>query len=234
GDGLASQGLEKYLHTSSQTKNKVEGGFLDLNIVISQCTAVVVNLDGVRVIYLKGDGLSSKGFYEDLYTTLEPKDQVNGRFVLNIVIHKVRRRGGIIRASQSEYAYPLRYSSSSSFYDVLSVSSNVSEREIKSTYRRMALKYHPDVCLSLDKEECTSKFLQVQQAHDTLSDPSLREDYDSRLQNRMELGENKGGFGNSNNYVWEAQIMELIRRRSSGIKSSFPANEQTATAAASR
>ncbi|KAH9304830.1 hypothetical protein KI387_009234, partial [Taxus chinensis] len=51
-------------------------------------------------------------------------------------------------------------------------------------------------------------------AYDTLSDPSLREDYDWSLQNRMKLGENEGGFDHSNNYVWEAQIMELIRRRS--------------------
>ncbi|KAH9304822.1 hypothetical protein KI387_009226, partial [Taxus chinensis] len=36
----------------------------------------------------------------------------------------VRRRGGIIRESQSEYVSPLRYSSSSSFYDVLSDSAN--------------------------------------------------------------------------------------------------------------
>ncbi|GLJ27115.1 hypothetical protein SUGI_0531700 [Cryptomeria japonica] len=114
-----------------------------------------------------------------------------------------------IRAFQSQSA---SFSSSSSLYDVLCVSPDVSARDIKSAYRRMALKYHPDVCPAAEKEECSRVFLQVQEAYETLSDPLLRQDYDWRVQNMFTVGDYEGGLGSSE--VWEAQLMELIRRRS--------------------
>ncbi|GLJ27120.1 hypothetical protein SUGI_0531750 [Cryptomeria japonica] len=114
-----------------------------------------------------------------------------------------------IRAYQSQNA---SFPSSSSLYDVLCVSPDVSARDIKSAYRRMALKYHPDICPAAEKEECSRVFLQVQEAYDTLSDTLLRQDYDWRLQNMFTVGDYEGGLGSSQ--VWEAQLMELIRRKS--------------------
>merc|ERR1711872_432801 len=39
GDGLASQGLDEDLHTSTKTQDKMEGGFL-LDVVVAQCAAI--------------------------------------------------------------------------------------------------------------------------------------------------------------------------------------------------
>ena len=120
-----------------------------------------------------------------------------------------------IRAFHSQKA---SISSTSSFYDVFSVSPDVSARDIKSAYRRMALKYHPDVCPAEQKEECSRLFLKAQEAYETLSDPLLRQDYDWRLQNMFTVGDYEGGLGC--NQVWETQLMELIRKRS-GYNSSW-------------
>ncbi|GLJ27113.1 hypothetical protein SUGI_0531670 [Cryptomeria japonica] len=122
-----------------------------------------------------------------------------------------------IRAFQSQNAS--FSSSSSSLYDILCISPDVSARDIKSAYRRMALKYHPDVCPAAEKEECSRLFLQVQEAYKTLSDPLLRQDYDWRLQNMFTVGDYEGGLGSSQ--VWEAQLMEFIRRRSENNTSSW-------------
>ncbi|GLJ27119.1 hypothetical protein SUGI_0531740 [Cryptomeria japonica] len=124
-----------------------------------------------------------------------------------------------IRAFQSQSASFSSSSSSSSLYDVLCISPDVSARDVKSAYRRMALKYHPDVCPPVEKEECSKVFLQVQEAYETLSDPLLRQDYDWRVQNIFTVGDYEGGLGSSE--VWEAQLMELIRRRSRNNSSSW-------------
>ncbi|GLJ27141.1 hypothetical protein SUGI_0532100 [Cryptomeria japonica] len=112
-----------------------------------------------------------------------------------------------IRASQSQSL------TSSSLYEVLSVPHKESDREIKSAYRRMVLQYHPDVCPPTEKEKYSQIFLKVQEAYETLSDQHLRHDYDCRVSNSLELSESK-------NYLWEAQLMELSRKRS-GCNSSW-------------
>jgi len=43
-------------------------------------------LNGVRGLHLKGDGLASEGLDEDLHTSSETKDQVEGRLLLNVVV----------------------------------------------------------------------------------------------------------------------------------------------------
>ncbi|GLJ27121.1 hypothetical protein SUGI_0531810 [Cryptomeria japonica] len=121
-----------------------------------------------------------------------------------------------IKASQSQCPA----SSSYSLYQVLSVPENVSASDLKRAYRRMALKYHPDVCPAAEKEECSKLFLQVQEAYETLSDPLVRQDYDWRLRNGMETNE-RGGRLESCNYAWEAQLMELIKRRPGNNSSSW-------------
>lgn len=61
------------------------------------------------------------------------------------------------------------------YYEVLGVSRDASEQEIKKAYRRMAKKYHPDVSSEPDAEE---KFKEVQEAYEVLSDADKRAAYD--------------------------------------------------------
>lgn len=61
------------------------------------------------------------------------------------------------------------------FYKILGVSRNASAQEIKSAYRKLARKYHPDVNKSSDASE---KFREATAAYEVLSDPEKRKQYD--------------------------------------------------------
>ncbi len=61
------------------------------------------------------------------------------------------------------------------YYEVLGVSKNADEKEIKSAFRRLAKKYHPDVSKEPDAAE---KFKEAQEAYAVLSDEQKRRQYD--------------------------------------------------------
>ena len=61
------------------------------------------------------------------------------------------------------------------YYEVLGVDKNASEDEIKSAFRRLAKKYHPDVS---KEENAAEKFKEAQEAYAVLSDPEKRKQYD--------------------------------------------------------
>lgn len=61
------------------------------------------------------------------------------------------------------------------YYEVLGVDKNASEAEIKSAFRKLAKKYHPDVSKEPDAAE---KFKEAQEAYAVLSDDSKRKQYD--------------------------------------------------------
>jgi len=61
------------------------------------------------------------------------------------------------------------------YYDTLGVAKSASEAEIKSAYRKMASKYHPDHNKAADSEE---KFKEINEAYQVLSDPQKRKLFD--------------------------------------------------------
>ncbi|MBK1632033.1 molecular chaperone DnaJ [Thiohalocapsa halophila] len=62
------------------------------------------------------------------------------------------------------------------YYEVLGLSRNASEQDIKKSFRRLAMKYHPD--RNPDDAESLAKFKEAKEAHDVLSDPRKRSAYD--------------------------------------------------------
>jgi molecular chaperone DnaJ len=62
------------------------------------------------------------------------------------------------------------------FYEILEVAKNASDDEIKKSYRKMAMKYHPD--RNPDSKQAEEKFKEAKEAYEMLSDPQKREAYD--------------------------------------------------------
>ena len=111
GDGLASQGLNEDLHTSSKSQNQMKGRFF-LNVVVGESSTVfkllsskdkslligwntffILDLcfhilDCVWWFNIESDGLASKSLDEDLHATSKSQDQMECRFFLNVIVRK--------------------------------------------------------------------------------------------------------------------------------------------------
>jgi DnaJ-class molecular chaperone len=61
------------------------------------------------------------------------------------------------------------------YYEILGVSRRANSAEIRSAYRKLARKYHPDVSQS---PEATSQFARLSEAYRVLANPELRALYD--------------------------------------------------------
>ena len=75
------------------------------------------------------------------------------------------------------------------YYEVLGVSRDVSDGDLKISYRRLAMKYHPD--RNANDEQAAVKFKEAKEAYDVLSDSQKRAIYD---QYGHEGLERQGGF----------------------------------------
>lgn len=84
------------------------------------------------------------------------------------------------------------------FYDVLGVPKTASEKDIRSAYRRLARKHHPDV--NPNDRAAEARFKEINAAYEVLSDPDKRKKYD-RYGDRWEYAD---------------QIEEMEKRQSSG------------------
>ena len=63
------------------------------------------------------------------------------------------------------------------YYKILGVTQECTDQEIKSAYRKLARKWHPDVAGNTD--EVVKKFKEINEAYETLSDKSKRAEYDT-------------------------------------------------------
>jgi len=80
------------------------------------------------------------------------------------------------------------------YYEVLGVSKEVSQDEIKTAYRKLAFKYHPD--RNQDDPEAETKFKEAAEAYEVLGDAEKRQTYD-RFGHEGVNGQGFSGFSNS-------------------------------------
>ena len=81
------------------------------------------------------------------------------------------------------------------FYEILEVSQNASDAEIKKSYRKLAMKYHPDQ--NKDNQEAEKKFKNINAAYEILKDSEKRAVYDQYGHDAFRQGGMGGaqGFG---------------------------------------
>ena len=97
------------------------------------------------------------------------------------------------------------------YYELLGVERSAGEKEIKSAYRKLARKWHPDLHPAAEKEKAEEEFKRINEAYEVLKDPDKRARYD-RLGSRWKDGQDfqaqpdmdgvryyssDGGFGGS-------------------------------------
>ena len=79
------------------------------------------------------------------------------------------------------------------YYDVLGVNKSASQEELKSAYRKLAVKYHPDK--NPGDRSAEDKFKEASEAYGVLSDKSKKENYDNFGHAAFENGGGQSGFG---------------------------------------
>lgn len=79
------------------------------------------------------------------------------------------------------------------YYEVLGVSKDASDADLKKAYRKLAMKFHPD--RNPDDNSAEEKFKEVKEAHDVLSDSQKRATYDQFGHAGIENSMGGGGAG---------------------------------------
>jgi molecular chaperone DnaJ len=82
------------------------------------------------------------------------------------------------------------------YYEILGVGKNADEKEIKKSYRRVAMKYHPD--RNPDDPKAEDKFKEATEAYDVLMDGEKRSAYDQYGHAGVDPNMGGSGFGGGN------------------------------------
>jgi molecular chaperone DnaJ len=86
------------------------------------------------------------------------------------------------------------------YYQILGVSRNASEKEIKQAYRRLARKHHPD--LNQGDKSAEAKFKEINGAYEVLSNPEKRKKYD-QFGDQWEYAEQSAEAGGQERVRWD-------------------------------
>ena len=98
------------------------------------------------------------------------------------------------------------------YYNILGVSKDASQEDIKKAFKKLARKYHPD--LNPNDPEAHRKFQEINEANEVLSDPEKRKKYDEYGENwkhadeyeaqQQQYGRYNGGNGSFHTSFWSS------------------------------
>ena len=71
------------------------------------------------------------------------------------------------------------------YYEILKVSKNANQEQIKNAYKLLVKKYHPDLYVG-DKEFAEKKLREINEAYKILSDFDTKKEYDKYLENKYQ------------------------------------------------
>lgn len=91
------------------------------------------------------------------------------------------------------------------YYAKLGILKEASNTEIKKAYRKLALKYHPDINKEANAHQ---KFIEIQEAYEILSDSYKRSVYDNLNKKAKEKSEPVTKEENDSFYKWKAEANE--------------------------
>ncbi|MDB3941009.1 DnaJ domain-containing protein, partial [Verrucomicrobiales bacterium] len=86
------------------------------------------------------------------------------------------------------------------YYEILGVSRDASQEEIKKAFKKLARKNHPDV--AKDQENAEARFKEINEAYEVLGDPEKRKKYDLLGENWDQAGGFPGGGGGGGQYEY--------------------------------
>jgi len=108
------------------------------------------------------------------------------------------------------------------YYQVLGIGRNVSQEEIKKTFRRLALRYHPDRNPQ-SQNQAEEKFKEINEAYQVLGDKHKRLQYDYMIalsQHRQKFV-TEDDFGVSFSQTLDGETLQQLLRRLAALGLSF-------------
>lgn len=108
------------------------------------------------------------------------------------------------------------------YYDIIGVPSNASVQDIKKAYRKLALKYHPDMAKKngIDPKQAEERFKEISEAYSVLSDLDKRRSYD---QSKNQPFSQQFGTADPSGFRMDIDPFEIFRHvfEESGEEDSF-------------
>lgn len=94
------------------------------------------------------------------------------------------------------------------YYEVLGVDRKAVSDEIKKAYRRLAMQWHPD--RNPGKTEAESRFKEISEAYEVLSDPGKREQYDQFGHDGLKSAFGPGGFDFARDFTHYSDLQDIL------------------------